>query len=159
MKRKLPNSESCFVCGSSNTAGLGLHFTLQDGVVEAEWTPQPHHNGYQGIAHGGVVASLLDEAMGWAPSVANKLFCVAVELNVEYRKPVPIGAAMRVRAWATETGRRIWCAEGEVIGPDGAVHARGKGRYMPLDREKTLGVISYLKFDEDTVPAEELCVD
>jgi uncharacterized protein (TIGR00369 family) len=89
----------CMVCGQSNPFGLGLKFTCEaDGSVSATFLGHPALEGYVGLLHGGVIASLLDGAM------TNCLFahgCQAMtgELNVRYREPVVIGEEMRIRAW------------------------------------------------------------
>jgi acyl-coenzyme A thioesterase PaaI-like protein len=89
----------CLVCGQSNPLGFGLKFNCEaDGAVGATFLGHPALEGFQGLLHGGVIASLLDGAM------TNCLFahgCTAMtgELNVRYREPVVIGDEMRIRAW------------------------------------------------------------
>ncbi len=89
----------CLVCGQSNPFGLGLKFTCgEDGSVNATFLGHPALEGFQGLLHGGMIASLLDGAM------TNCLFahgCVAMtgELIVRYREPVVIGEEMSIRAW------------------------------------------------------------
>jgi acyl-coenzyme A thioesterase PaaI-like protein len=89
----------CMVCGQSNPFGLGLKFTCEeDGSVAARFLGHPALEGFEGLLHGGMIASLLDGAM------TNCLFAhgrVAMtgELNVRYREPVVIGEEMRIRAW------------------------------------------------------------
>lgn len=89
----------CMVCSLSNPLGLGLKFTCEeDGAVSATFLGHPALEGFQGLLHDGVIASLLDGAM------TNCLFahgCAAMtgELNVRYREPVVIGEEMRIRAW------------------------------------------------------------
>ena len=89
----------CLVCSRSNPLGLGLKFVCEtDGSVSATFLGHPALEGYQGVLHGGVIASLLDGAM------TNCLFahgCPAMtaKLNVHYREPVVIGEEMRIRAW------------------------------------------------------------
>jgi len=89
----------CLVCGQSNPFGLGLKFTCEpDGSVAATFLGHPALEGFEGLLHGGMIASLLDGAM------TNCLFAhgyVAMtgELKVRYREPVQIGEEMTVRAW------------------------------------------------------------
>jgi len=72
MQRRLPNSAGCFVCGSANPRGLGVRFEVENGVVTTRFVPHRDHCGYNDRVHGGVMAALLDEVMGWAPSVIKR---------------------------------------------------------------------------------------
>ena len=102
------------------------------------------------------MAALLDETMGWAPALLNRRFCVTVELNVQYVKPLPLGTEVTVAGWVSGGNRRIWEAEGEITDADGTVYARGKGRYLSMNDEQTRDVVSYLTFDEGCVGAEAI---
>ena len=157
MTEKLPNSTACFVCGHSNPAGLRARFYLEGDRVVTRFTPAPAQMGYKGITHGGIIAALLDETMGWAPAVANRRFCVTVEINVQYLRPIPIGKEVLVSAWVTDGHRRIWEAEGEIGDADGTLYAKGKGRFLPVSDEQTAEVVSYLNFDEGCVGPERIC--
>lgn len=156
MKQRLPNFGSCFVCGDRNPAGLGVRFRVEEGTVFATFTPREPHMGYRGITHGGVLAALLDETMGWSPAVRNRRFCVAVEITVRFLKPLPLGTEVVVTGRTVSDSRRIWEAEGEVAGADGQVYARGRGRYVPLSDEETRAVLDYLTFYEGCVAPESL---
>jgi uncharacterized protein (TIGR00369 family) len=149
---KLPNFHGCFVCGDSNPAGLSVRFFTDGESVSTSFTPGPPQMGYQGITHGGILAALLDETMGWAPALANRRFCVTVEITVQYRKPLPMGTEVSVRGWIISDSRRVWHTEGEIVGLDGAVYAKATGRYMALSDEKTRDILEYLTFDEGCVP-------
>jgi uncharacterized protein (TIGR00369 family) len=154
---KLPNSHECFVCGDRNPSGLKVRFRTDGERVWTTFTPEAPQMGYRGIAHGGVLASLLDETMGWAPAVHKGRFCMAVELTIEYRRAVPVGTEVTVIGWMTDGSRRIWEAAGEVRDAAGTVYVRGRGRFMPLTNSQTREVMDYLIFDEGCVPPERLC--
>lgn len=98
----------CFGCGQENPIGLKLTFFEQpDGSVYADWTPQRVHQGYEGIAHGGIISTVLDEVMGWSTYV-RKIWAVTGTLTIRYRKPVKIGEATRARAWVESVnGRKV----------------------------------------------------
>jgi acyl-coenzyme A thioesterase PaaI-like protein len=98
----------CFGCGRENPIGLKMEFyEAADGSVFADWTPQRVHQGYEGIVHGGLITSVLDEVMGWANYV-RKLWAVTGTINVRFRKPVGIGDEVRVRAWVESiNGRKV----------------------------------------------------
>lgn len=147
MRRRLPNSAGCYVCGSENPRGLGVRFEVEAGVVTARFVPHPDHCGYNDRVHGGVIAALLDEVMGWAPSVLKQRFCVAAEIVVRYLKPLPIGQPVTVRGEMTADRGRLWEARGEIADDAGTVYARGTGKYHPLSEEQTQAVMDYLTVD------------
>jgi len=114
-----PNSLQCFVCGLDNPYGLQACF-YQTGEKEATaWYTIPEQfQGYPGIAHGGVVASLLDEVvgrsvMGADTSQARLLF--TARLTVKYRKHVPTGVLLRIVGRAVKDRGRMVTAWGGVF--------------------------------------------
>jgi uncharacterized protein (TIGR00369 family) len=154
---KLPNYERCFVCGDRNPSGLSVRFRTDGEQVFTTFTPREQHVGFHGTTHGGILAALLDETMGWAPSVVNRRFCLCVELTVEYRKPVPLGMEVTVTGRVVSDRRRIWETAGDIRDAAGTVYARGKGRYVPVSDEQTRVVADYLTFDAGCLPPERIC--
>src|SRR5258708_13957648 len=93
-----PNSAMCFVCGLENPAGLRLVFyeTSPDEVMAA-YTPPQQFQGYPGVLHGGIVASLLDEAGGRVVMIGNhRHFMLTAKMEIKYRRPTPLGQALTV---------------------------------------------------------------
>jgi uncharacterized protein (TIGR00369 family) len=157
--KRLPNSKSCFVCGDSNPAGLGIRFETDGERVWTRFCAGPAHCGYEGIVHGGVLAALLDETMGWAPCLQRRRFGVCVGLQIEYRKSVPAGQEVIVSGWTTNHARKVWEAAGEIRDADGVLYARATGRFHPVSEEAHQAVLGALQFDEGTVAAQELAPD
>jgi uncharacterized protein (TIGR00369 family) len=155
MRKRLPNSTGCYVCGSENVRGLGVTFEYEDGVVSTHFVARPEYCGYNDRVHGGVMAALLDEVMGWAPSVINRRFCVAAEIVIRYLKPLPIGQTVIVRGEMTADRGRLWEARGEIVDAAGTVYARGTGKYHPLSEEQTQNVMDYLAVDGRRVTLAE----
>jgi acyl-coenzyme A thioesterase PaaI-like protein len=96
---KQPNSRMCFICGLENPVGLHLKiYELEPGVIETSFTAPEHFQGYPGVLHGGIVASILDEISGRSlmgdPSQPRFMF--TAKLEVKYRKNVPIGKPLRI---------------------------------------------------------------
>ena len=156
MALRLPHSRTCFVCGDSNASGLKVRFWTDGDKVWTTVRVGEPHTGYRGISHGGVLAALLDETMGWAPAVHTGRFCMAVELHIEYRKSVPIGEELTVTGYVKDVSRRIWEGTGDIRGADGTVYVRGSGRFMPMSEAATDEVIAMLVFDEGTIPREQI---
>src|SRR4051812_17649018 len=112
---ELPHTPNCLVCGRLNPHGLhlSLRVDLESGVVTTELTPSGDHIGFEGIVHGGVLATVLDEAMVWAATWAGKRFCVCGELNVRYRQSAGVGEGLVVVAKVEEARRKLITTLGE----------------------------------------------
>jgi acyl-coenzyme A thioesterase PaaI-like protein len=106
-------------------------------------------NGYRDVAHGGVLAALLDETMGWAATVfgKNHPMYVTGELTVKYLAPVPVEEAIEVRSSLVEDAGRLAYCEGEIL-HGGKACVRARGKFAPMSREDTAGVMPYLKFHD-----------
>ncbi|MBX3072034.1 MAG: PaaI family thioesterase [Thermomicrobiales bacterium] len=128
---------NCFGCGRLNPHGLQLTFYADpDGSVWAEWEPTPKVEGWQGIVHGGLITTVLDEVMGWALS-AQRIWAVTARLDVSFRKPVEIGVPARARAWVVEDkGRRIEVAAQLLRKDDLAVLAEATGVFVRVPADK-----------------------
>ena len=157
---ELPHTAGCIVCGRQNAHGLGLSLHV-DGAAGGVWTqfsPRPEHIGFEGIIHGGVLATVLDEAMVWAATWVAKRFCVAAEMSVRFRSSAAVGRALRCEARA-EVGKRpgmprLLHAEGRIIEVDGgAVVAEATGKYMPVPPERNRAVIETLVDEPQTAAA------
>src|SRR5688572_23224534 len=81
---QLPHTANCMVCGRDNPHGLHLDLFVMpaNGLVMADFVPLRHHGGFEGYAHGGILSTLMDEAMTWAATWNIKRFCMCGELNV-----------------------------------------------------------------------------
>lgn len=139
-KTYLPNSKSCFVCGEENGAGLQTRFYVQDGIVKAALRPRLHHQGYENIVHGGVLAAILDECMGWAAARLIRRMCYTADLGIRYLKHVPGDREMTVCAQVVKGSKRLVQVQGWIEDVEGTVHARAEGRFVPLTVEDTLKV-------------------
>jgi uncharacterized protein (TIGR00369 family) len=132
-------SNRCFGCGKANETGLHLEFLLAaDGAVVSRSIVPETFEGHPGYLHGGIIATLLDEAMSKAvramgrPSMTSKL-------EVEYLRPVPSGAPIRIEARVVRNeGRKHW-AEAVIVDKEESELARGTGMFiqMRVREEKT----------------------
>ena len=85
----------CFGCGPLNDEGLKLKFVPGPEGSVAEFVVPDRYQSWSGMAHGGVVALLLDEAVGWAAWHAGHPG-VTGRLQVSFRRPLKLGEAVRV---------------------------------------------------------------
>ena len=123
-------SRRCFGCGADNARGLRLQVESDAGRGEASCavTLDADLQGWEGVAHGGVVSTLLDEVLTYSLGERRPVF--TVELRVRYKKAVPLGVPLAVRARRTASHGRLMQAEGEVIGPGGEVLATAEGKFL-----------------------------
>lgn len=131
---KQPNSRLCFICGLKNPAGLKASFyDRQDGGVIARFVGQEEHQGYPGRFHGGILAALLDEAMGRTVAWGSQdVWGVTRQITIKYHKPVPLGAPVEAICSLGKTRGRLYEAHGQVYLPDGTVAVESTGTYWKL---------------------------
>ena len=122
-----PNSYFCFVCGLKNESGLRVRFQNDGaGQVRVEMRICDRHQGYPGVAHGGVVAALMDEVMGCSIMSGNpeRLFFTA-KMEIRYRQHVPLDTDLVAIGRVVKDRGRAATAEGQLILPDGTVAIEG----------------------------------
>ena len=140
MGEKLPpqpgNFRGCFGCGDQNVRGLGLQFEAEGRTVLAKTQISDTYAGYSEFVHGGIVATIIDEAMGWAMWHLAGSYGVTQSLQIEYRRPVRIGRDIVVRAEvADETGNNVTVAA-RLEDERGRLLARGKGHWVKVRAER-----------------------
>ena len=122
----------CFVCGALNPHGLHLHFeTGANGVVSAHWHPTPEFEGFAGIIHGGIVTTVLDEAMSKA--VASRGWpAFTCEVRVRLHRHVQVGVPLTVCGWVVEKRRRRVLTEAYLAKSTGEKYARAWGTFLEV---------------------------
>lgn len=126
---------NCFACGPANPIGMHVHFDRADdgqGVI-ARLTLAPEYQGWRGIAHGGIVMALLDEAMAHAAGFAGHRGLTA-NVSVRFRKPVPLERPIEVRGKVTWRRRNVLGVEASVLDTSGNVLARADGSFVSRGR-------------------------
>ncbi len=137
MRTLQPNSKSCFVCGMGNRFGLRLRFyQTTEGEVIAETVLSEEYQGYPGVAHGGIVAAMLDEAAGraWMSGGAPR-FMYTARLEVRYRKHVPIGQPIRLVGRALESKRSLASATSALYDQEGRLLAEAQALLVDVPGE------------------------
>jgi uncharacterized protein (TIGR00369 family) len=131
--RKLAGSPNnrCFACGPANPHGLHLRFErTENGGVKAAFAPREWHQGWEGVVHGGVLATLLDEAMAYVVFFSGFVGLTA-RMEVRYRAPVRGGDVLTVEAEQVKDSRRIVDVVGRVRNGNQVV-VEANGRFMKL---------------------------
>ena len=126
-----PHWPTCLGCGQDNPSGFHLQVRREGDEVFAEHTFAARHSGAPDIAHGGAVATVVDDVLGFLLYVA-RIAGVTRHLEVEYLKPVLIGVPYVVRAKVEERdGRKLWVSC-TCTAPDGTVTFTGKALYLQV---------------------------
>lgn len=128
----LKKNSECYVCGPDNAGGLRLEFEhAAPFTAEATLVASAQHEGWQGLMHGGVTFTLMDEAFGWC-LLFEDIRAVTARVETRFLKPIPTGSALRVRAYVIADRKRLLNAEAEVTALDdpGVVYATATATMM-----------------------------
>lgn len=122
----------CFGCGEANPVGLHLEFfRAEDGSVVCLPAVPDTYEGPKGYLHGGIIATLLDEAMSKAVR-AGGFIAMTRSMEVDYLRPVPSGAPLRLEGRVVRSdGRKHW-AEAKILNEQGTMLAQGKGLFIEV---------------------------
>jgi uncharacterized protein (TIGR00369 family) len=120
-------SRMCFVCGRENPVGLHLHF-YEDPEAHQIIVPlniPEQYQGYPGVVHGGILATILDETTGRAINVGrdDEQFWVTAKFEIRYRRPTPTKTPLTAVGWVVSLRSRTAEVAGEIRLPDGTVTA------------------------------------
>jgi acyl-coenzyme A thioesterase PaaI-like protein len=129
--------EGCFGCGKAHPSGLGFERTGSDGsAVYGRFTVTENHQGSPGLAHGGLLATAMDEILGTAAWNLGRM-AVTGRLETDYRRPVPVGSVVHLKAWCTGVdGRKIYLqGEGRLDSPDGPVAIQAAALFLEVPQE------------------------
>jgi uncharacterized protein (TIGR00369 family) len=133
-----PNpANGCFGCGGANARGMKLTFEQDDAArcIRGRFRLGDEYSGGLGFLHGGIIAVLLDEAMGKVNRF-RAVRAVTAELKIEYLRPVPVGQEIVIEAREVEANGRNLYHEGEIRNSQGELLARGRGRFVDVNAPK-----------------------
>ncbi len=115
-------SYNCFGCSPANKIGLHLDFWLDGEELVAEWQPQKSYEGWTGVLHGGIQATLLDEAAAWLIMTTKNTASVTSSMHVKYLRPVFISKGkLTVRARLQSEEKRILHIDCNLLNAEGEV--------------------------------------
>jgi acyl-coenzyme A thioesterase PaaI-like protein len=147
----------CYGCGDRNAEGLQIVFEVDGKRVKGRFQARETHRGWPGLAHGGVAAAALDEAMGWATWAAGALSMTA-RMEVKYRRPLPLGEDLIVSAEVTrDRGRRLE-VEAVIRTPSGEALVEATGLFLrvPPERARELDALFFAEPQADDSQSDEV---
>jgi acyl-coenzyme A thioesterase PaaI-like protein len=133
-------AHNCFACGTLNAGGLGLELHVEPGRSWVELALEGRFEGWEGVVHGGILCTILDEVMAWA-LVGEDNWGVTARMAVEFRRPVGVGVPIRAEGWITQSRRRVVDTAGHIVdAATGAQLATATGVYLAAtpDRKRAL---------------------
>jgi len=120
----------CFACGELNEHGLHLALHASPEGCWTEVSLEPRFQGWESVAHGGIVTTLLDEVMAWSV-IARGTWGVTARLRLSFRRPVPVDRPIRAEGWVVEDRRRTFRTAGRVVDRGtGDVLAEAEGLFV-----------------------------
>jgi uncharacterized protein (TIGR00369 family) len=127
----------CFACGPDNLAGMHLKFTYDKKrkTFVCRFRLDERYTGPPGHCHGGIIATILDEAMGKVNKL-RQVIAVTAQMTVNYLRPVPLNKPLRVESREVSSLRRKHVNMGEILNQKGEVLARGQALFISVDAER-----------------------
>ena len=127
---------NCFACGTLNTHGMQLEIHIEEGRSWTELRLERRFEGWEGIAHGGILCTILDEVMAWSLVGADN-WGVTARLAVDFKRPVPVDRVIRAEGWVTELRRRLVTTAGSIVDvADGTLLASSDALYVAATQER-----------------------
>lgn len=131
---------NCFACSPYNNAGLQLEFWEDGDEIITKWKPTKEYEGWIGVLHGGIQATLLDEVGGWVVMLKLKTTGVTSEMNIQYLKPVKVSnSELTIR--------------GKIISQEGRIAKIAASLYSEAGEECATAQLSYFVFPEKIAKA------
>ena len=126
----------CFACGELNEGGLRLVLHTDETGCRTELALDARFQGWEGVAHGGILCTILDEVMAWAV-IGRDVWGVTARMAVDFRRPVPVGRPLRAEGTVTEITRRLIRTEGRILdAATGDLLATSEGTYVAAPPER-----------------------
>jgi uncharacterized protein (TIGR00369 family) len=126
---------NCFACGELNEHGLQLQLHLEERRSWSEFVVDSRFEGWRGVTHGGIIATILDEVMAWA-LVAEDNWGVTARMTIEFKRPVPVGTPVRAEGWIVRTRRRLVNTAGQIVDANGTPLATAEAVYVAATEER-----------------------
>lgn len=130
---KLEDDDYCFVCGPRNPAGLRLDFRFDGKNITTEFIPQKEHQGYRDIVHGGILSTLLDEAMVKL-AIAMEKPAVTARMDIRLKKTVSVGDRVRVEAGIMRETRKTINVYARAVNTASVVVADATGTLVKMEQ-------------------------
>lgn len=141
-----PEGHTCFACGTANSIGMNLRFYLEGDWVCTDVSLRKDYEGWENMAHGGIISTLLDEVMSWSILYFKRIFFVTRRMEVKYVRPVLVGVLLHARGKLLQAeDERFIHVHAEILNGERQVLARAKGEFVELPPERLAFVPEAMK--------------
>lgn len=150
----------CFACGALNEHGIHLDLHVDGDRCWTELALPDRFQGWDGIAHGGIICTVLDEVMAWSLAATDN-WGLTARMSVDFKRPVRLGVAIRGEGWITAVRRRIVETAAHIVDPaTGEVLATANATYVAADAARKAELQARYRFrlladDGTTAGAED----
>jgi uncharacterized protein (TIGR00369 family) len=128
---ELKDDGMCFACGKRNDFGLKLDFAIQGQISTTKFVFKKIHQGYADIVHGGIITTILDEAMGRLLFDLD-ILSLTVFLEIRFIHPVKVGEEVFIKGEILNQTRKIINAQSEMRLKNGQVVAQAKAKFLKV---------------------------
>jgi uncharacterized protein (TIGR00369 family) len=125
----------CFACGRNNPDGMRLKFVYAQDRFVCRFRLGKKYTGPPGHCHGGIIATVLDEAMGKVNKL-RQVVALTTQITVDYLKPVPLNQSLRVESREVRVRGRRHINSAEILNQKGEVLARSRGTFLAIDPKR-----------------------
>ncbi len=131
------SQNKCFACGPDNAAGMHLKFTYNKKrkCFVCRFRLDERYSGPPGHCHGGIIATILDEAMGKVNRL-REVVAMTAQMKIDYLRPVPLNKPLRVESKEVSVRGRKHINMGEILNQKGEVLARGEALFIAIDPQR-----------------------
>ena len=133
-EKRTVREDYCFACGAANPVGLHLNFRIEDDKFITKKVVPREYQSYTGVVHGGIVTTMLDEAMGGYLYERGEK-AVTARIEVRYRKPTPVGEELTITGWVESRRRNFVEMKSTIALPDGTITAEGTAKMAVVNEE------------------------
>ena len=137
---------NCFACCPSNPFGLKMEFYEDGDDIVCLWNPHPNFQSWLNTLHGGIQATLIDEAGGWLISRKFQTSAMTTNLNVKYKSPAPITGTLEIRARLKEQKRSFVILD-ITLSANGTVCSTAEAIYYCFPREKAEKEFHFMPYE------------
>ena len=131
-------NELCFGCGKNNPVGLKLDFKWDGKQARAEFTPTKFYQGWSGIVHGGIINSILDEAMAYA-ALFQGMHCITARMQTRIKRPALIDEVLVITSFVTKKSRKVVETKATITLKDGTPVAEGTSSQLVVKSKPSAG--------------------
>jgi uncharacterized protein (TIGR00369 family) len=151
--------KECFACGAENSHGLKMRFESNGRQIRSKLVIEKTFRGWSNLIHGGILSTMLDETMSWTVINFTGKFMLTQSMNVTFKKPVRVGAALTVTGYIKEqSSERKAVAVAEIEDEDGDLCAVSEGKFALFSKKHFLRMGIMLEEEiEEMASALEPC--